>query len=68
MSNIKYISLENLQKSLKNIIDEVYNESNEYIVMVDKEPKAKISSIENKKGKEILIEDEVSEEELKKFA
>ncbi|MBN2016017.1 hypothetical protein JW766_04250 [Candidatus Dojkabacteria bacterium] len=68
MNKIKYISLEDLQKHVAEVVKEVYKYGTEYIVMVDKEPKARISSlIDGRTEKSILLKEKEMEESLKGF-
>lgn len=69
MNRIKYISLEDLKKHLGEIIEDVYKYDAKYIVMVNKEPKVKISSLDGKEKREIVVEEagKVDKEKLKKF-
>ncbi|MFC1780313.1 hypothetical protein ACFLY9_01320 [Patescibacteria group bacterium] len=68
MSKVKYISLEDLQISLSDVIEDVFKYDTNYIVMVDKEPKVRISSlIDGKTGKKITVEEDIDEEKLKEF-
>jgi hypothetical protein len=68
MSKVKYISLEDLQISLSDVIEDVYKYDASYIVMVDKEPKVRISSLlDGKTGKKITVEEDISKEKLKEF-
>lgn len=69
MNKIKYISLEDLKKHLVEILEDVYKYEACYIVMINNEPKVKLSSLNGKDGKEIVVEEasKSGEENLKKF-
>lgn len=67
MKKIKYISLVSLKKNLQRIISDVYNENNEYVIMVDKEAKAKISPVNGKERARVIVGKEDKEENLKSF-
>ncbi len=58
-SKIKYISINQLIKKIKYIIEEICKYNVEYIVMINKEPKVRISPINNANGKELLIEGQI---------
>lgn len=67
MNKIKYISLKDLKKQLRKVIEDVYKNHNEYIVMDENEPKAKIVSIDGKVLKELVFEKTMERDKLKKF-
>ena len=67
MNKIKYISLGKLKKRLKKIIEDVYRNKSEYIVMVKNEPQAKITALDGKELKELVVEKQIEEEKLKEF-
>ena len=67
MNKIKYISLEKLRKRLKKVIEDVFRSKSEYIVMINNEPKVKISAVDSKEGKELVVEREIEQEKLKEF-
>ncbi len=67
MNNVKYIKIEELENKIKEVLREVLDNDTEYIVMVDKEPKIKISPIDRDDGKELVFEKELSNKKLKKF-
>ncbi|MBU0975830.1 MAG: hypothetical protein ABIE03_01620 [Patescibacteria group bacterium] len=67
MKQVKYISLSDLQKKLTEILEEVYKFDVEYIVMIDKEPKIKISAILSKDGKQVIVEDRKIDSKLEEF-
>ncbi|MDD3648300.1 MAG: hypothetical protein PHS44_07445 [Candidatus Dojkabacteria bacterium] len=66
MKKTKYISLQDLQKNLPEVLEEVSKFDVEYIVMIDKEPKVKISSMLGKNGKQIIVE-EKADKKLEEF-
>lgn len=67
MNKIKYISLEDLGKKLKQIIEDVYKNEAKYFVMVDNVPKAKICAVDGKEGKEIIVQEESEKKKLEEF-
>jgi hypothetical protein len=67
MKKIKYISLKTLKDNLVKVIDSVYQEEIEYIVMVDKTPKVRLSAVKDDKGKKIYVEEKLEENNLKRF-
>lgn len=67
MNKIKYISLDDLKKQLPDVIEDVYRYNVEYIVMINKEPKVRIIAIDKRNGKEVVIEERVTDRKLKEF-
>lgn len=67
MNKVKYISLDDLKKQLPEVIEDVYRYDVEYIVMINKEPKVRIIAIDKKSGKEVIIEEQISDRKLKEF-
>lgn len=67
MNRVKYISLDDLKKQLPEVIEDVYRYNVEYIVMINKEPKVRIIAIDKRNGKEVVIEERVTNRKLKEF-
>ena len=67
MKRTKYISINKLKSRLEKIVKEVLNNDIEYIVMVDQEPRFKISSINDNDRKEVLVKLKQEEDQLEKF-
>ena len=69
MSKIKYISLEELQLHLEEVVSDVYKFNTEYVVMVDKEPKVRICSLlDGKTDKKVVVEESFDKDKkLKMF-
>jgi len=67
MRSTKYISLEKLKKRFKDIIDRVLKDNIEYVVMVNREAKFRISPISNEEGKRAFIVKQKSDDKLEKF-
>lgn len=67
MKKTKYIELSTFLKQCKSIIEEVYTEHVEYIVMIDHEPKIRIIAIEDENGKKVITTEAADKKSLEKF-
>jgi hypothetical protein len=67
MVKTKYISLEQLKKKYNEVIEDVMKDNCEYIVMVNNEPKLRISPIDTKEGKQLMFAKEKSLKKIKEF-
>lgn len=67
MNKINYISLKKLYNNFKQVIKRVYQEGNEYIIMINKEPKIRISPVNRKNNEKMVYAKTADKEKVKKF-